>query len=125
MDVSRATRTSRRRLSAAALLLVVAGAVLAGWVLTDGPSAHARPTPAHVSIERDGFRYEYDAVAGTESLTDMSVPAAARVNLAGSRQDETKRLRGLLETQLDVDSLDRLHAEHLRDLEDVRRLGYY
>jgi len=47
-------------------------------------------------IERDGYRYAYHIITGTEALFDLRADPACRQNLASQIPEQTKKLRAIL-----------------------------
>lgn len=118
----RSTLSSLRlRLVLSALVLVGGVAVAAATLqAADRPATH----PAQVSVERDGLRYEFDALTGTERLVDLSQPGPVRTNLVNERLEDAARLRVEACRKLGIDGLDELVREHRREADELRRLGY-
>jgi hypothetical protein len=126
-DVGGTSRRSRARLRLAAGCALVAAAVVAvvaaARLHADTPVLRA-PLPAYATIERDGLRYEFEALRGRESLVEIGPDGRPGRDVLLERGDAARRLRAALEAELGVDSLDRLVEAHHDAAESLRRLGY-
>jgi hypothetical protein len=109
----------------------LAGAVLLGASLT-AFRASSRPAQATdaprgkpqvvFAIEKDGLRYEFNAVMGTSTLHDVS--ADDRRNLLAERPAEAAALQRALLDDAGADSLEALRAPHRAIIESLQHLGY-
>lgn len=118
--------TARRRVTIAVAVLVVAAGGAAVWIARSRAAAippNAQP-PALFVQEGDGLRYEYHAVAGTESLWEIGAAPGARRNLVGERPADAARLRETLRKKLGVKDLTELRAPHRELYEKLHELGY-
>jgi len=113
-------RRSRWRLGAAAVVIAVAGVLLVRGAAR--ASVLPKELPAHPVVERDGLRYEFNALTGVESLLDLS--ASPPRELVRHREEELSRMRDLLCRDLRIDGLGRLVDAHREQAEGLRRLGY-
>lgn len=120
-ESARPTFLPRVRVVAAAV--VIFGGLAAAYVAAAAPT-RTGPRPARVHIERDGMRYEYNAILGVESLTVTGAPGAPRRDVLAERPDAAERLRRALAAELGVDSLDELRADHEDEIASMRALGY-
>ena len=120
-------RISRRSaLSRTAIASVVIAVAVGGAFLLHGTSARAggKKLPAYATIERNGLRYEYDALTGREHLYVVAEPLATRRDVVGERPADVQRLRRELESELGIQSVETLRDVHREEAEVLRRLGY-
>lgn len=82
----------------------------------------AQVLPAFPALERDGLRWEYDALADHERLLDVS--GGARVDVTADRPDLVLALRVEALRALGVRDLGALREAHRPAAETLRRLGY-
>jgi hypothetical protein len=104
---------------AAVLVLGVAAGALVVGLRGRGPEI-----PAYSVIERDGLRYEYDALAGRETLLELRAAGEKPVDVTATRPAEVQRFREELCRSLGVESLDEIREEHAEAAESLKRLGY-
>lgn len=116
----------KSRIAAAFLLLAAAGGV--AYALSAkanrGQSAAAERSLGVVSIERDGFRYEFHAPSGRESLFDVRRDPKCLVNLASSKTDVLAACRADLEKQMGLRSIEELRAPYAETIRRLEALGY-
>ena len=103
----------------AAVVVIFAG-LAAAYFAVACPISSAEPR-AYIHIERDGMRYEFNLVLGTESLTEIG---AARRDVLGARPADAARLRRALADELGVESLEDLRSNQEDQIERLRALGY-
>lgn len=125
LAVECSARAVRRvRLAAAGAIVAGAAALLVAFC-SDGAGATApRSRGAVYGIERDGLRYEFHAIMGTETLWRAADAPDGRRNLARARPDDVARMRCALLAEWGAASLESLRARHREAIEDMRRLGY-
>jgi hypothetical protein len=99
----------------------------AAWLAPRDLLAPADPVVAtdgvRYSIEDEGFRYEFQAVLGAESLF-LLADEPPRPNRIDSRADVAQRLRAALARSQGVSSVEALREKHAEVIEGLRRLGY-
>lgn len=111
-------------LAVAVLCVAIGGAAV--WISRSNGAArpsNAQPPALYVQ-EADGLRYEYHAVAGTESLWEIGAAPSARRNLLRERPADAARLRESLRMKLGVKDLTELRAPHRELYEKLHELGY-
>lgn len=81
-------------------------------------------TPERVSIVQDGLLYEFHALTGTESLWDTSIAPTERRNLLRDRNDDARRLRLRLESELSDPGFKLLRGTRAASIERLKKLGY-
>ncbi len=86
--------------------------------------ADAEKAVGVVFTERDGFRYEYHAPSGLESLFDLRKDPKCLRNVAMANADLVRACRGELETSLGVKSLEELRAPYAETIRRLEALGY-
>lgn len=116
---------------AAVAVFAALGALAAGAALAtrDAPAqvvaASAEATlPAHPWLERDGIRYEYDALRDNERVLLVDPASGSLVDVSAERPADLARLRALLLRELGVSSLATLRDAHAPAAAALRRLGY-
>jgi len=114
------------RIVAAVAILGAAAGAFAWWSGRSAPPPAKPPEsiPSLVFLERDGLRYEYDALRGTERLYDLAEPPPRHEDLTASRPDDAARLRNAILADLHLDSLDALREMYAQEAEQLRRMGY-
>ncbi|MCE9637364.1 MAG: hypothetical protein K8T90_16795 [Planctomycetes bacterium] len=119
------THTRLRVVGAVALLcaatLVALAAVAPAYL---GSSVTIAATPERVSIVQDGLLYEFHALTGTESLWDTSIAPTERRNLLRDRNDDARRLRLRLESELSDPGFKLLRGTRAASIERLKKLGY-
>jgi hypothetical protein len=120
-DESLSRRAVVLRISAAAIVIIVAGAAAMEWFVQRVNSLTSRnEPPAHVRVERNGFRYEFDALTGRARLYELKNPG---VDVLPERPDRMPELRMLIESEAGA-TLEDLQ-EHFRvSAAALRELGY-
>jgi hypothetical protein len=117
----------RSRTRALAALAVAAAAAVA-WAVPSGSGDLERTDPAalpaYAHIERDGLRYEFEALTSRERLSEIAPDGSRGRDVLAERRDAAARLRAALEAELGVDSLERLVEAHSDAAESLRALGY-
>lgn len=114
------------RVVAAVLVLAAAGAGLFFAFGRDGgggATVDAGTLAPLQHIERDGLRYEYDALTDAERLLDVSDPSAPK-DVSKSRPADVERLRADLVARLGISGLGALRDAHKAAADELRRLGY-
>lgn len=117
-DGPRTTLRPAARIIAAAV--VIFAGLASAYFAVVSPISATEP-PAYVRIDRDGLRYEFNLVLGTESLTEIG---AARRDVLDARPADAARLRRALAAELGVESLEDLRSNHEDQIERLRALGY-
>jgi len=124
-------RTGLRRIGAAAVVALAAGAALA--VATRGfhepldVAATAPPTSmptSVVTIDDDGYRYAYHVPTGTETLFELRDDPRMLHNVRDEHPQTARRLRAALELRLHVESLDLLRTRAADTIRRLQSLGY-
>lgn len=77
-----------------------------------------------VTLESEGFRYEFHVPTGTECLFDVNVDPRHRVNVISSNKDRARVQRVALEAKLGVQSLEDLRAPYADEIRRLEALGY-
>lgn len=120
---------TKSRTGAAFVLLAAAGG--AAFALNanakanrDTHAAAAEKALGVVSTERDGFRYEFHAPSGRESLFDLNRDPRCLVNVAASHAAVVSACRVELETSLGVKSLEDLRAPYAESIRRLEAMGY-
>jgi hypothetical protein len=115
------------RTGAAFVLLAAAG----GAAFALGAKAYRALDPVAaeealgvVSTQRDGFRYEYHAPSGRESLFDLAADPDCLVNVASSHAGLVVACRTELETSLGVKSIEELRAPYAETIRRLEAMGY-
>ena len=124
--MSTQSRTNSRTGTALVLIALAGGAALAlgaKAVRVQG-ATEAEKALGVVSTVRDGFRYEYHAPSGRESLFDLNSDPQCLVNVASSHAELVSACRSELETSLDVASLDELRAPYAETIRRLEAMGY-
>jgi hypothetical protein len=104
----------------AALALVVVAAGAAFVVMR----RDREPPPALYVVEKDGWRYEYHAVAGTEALFDLSKAGGEQRNVAREHADRIGTFRAELLRKTGAKDLEELREPHRALYEHLKQLGY-
>jgi hypothetical protein len=111
-----------------AAFVLVAAASGAAYALTAkasrGQDAAAQRALGVVSTERDGFRYEFHAPSGRESLFDIRRDPKCLVNLASSRTDVVAACRSEIEKSMGLRSIEELRAPYADTIHRLEALGY-
>lgn len=100
--------------AAAAAFVAVTGGRASGDLSAGAPPA------ARVHIERDGLRYEFDAISGRERLTSLDHP---ETDLIHARPVDALRLRRALEADIGQ-PLERLIDANRETIDALKRMGY-
>jgi hypothetical protein len=116
----------KTKIGAAFVLLAVAGG--AAYALSAkanrGQVAAAQRALGVVSTERDGFRYEFHAPSGRESLFDIRRDPNCLVNLASTRTDVVAACRSDIEKSMGLRSIEELRAPYAESIRRLEALGY-
>ena len=118
---------TKSRTGAALVLLAVAagaGVALGANATRRQDTAAAERALGVVSTERDGFRYEYHAPSGRESLFDLRRDPQCLVNVASAYAGVVRACRGELEQSLGVKSLEELRAPYAETIRRLEAMGY-
>jgi hypothetical protein len=118
---------TKSRIGAAFVLLAAAGGAVLALGTNAGrehDAAAAEKALGVVSTERDGFRYEYHAPSGRESLFDLRRDPQCLVNVASSHADLVGACRDELESSLGVKSLEELRAPYAETIRRLEAMGY-
>jgi hypothetical protein len=116
----------KTRIGAAFVLLAAAGG--AAYAL-NSKAVRARETAAAKALGvvftvRDGFRYEFHAPSGRESLFDLRRDPKCLVNVASSNTELLLACRDEIVTSAGVKSLDELRAPYAETIRRLEALGY-
>lgn len=116
----------KTRIGAAFVLLAAAGG--AAYAL-NSKATRARETAAAkalgvVFVVRDGFRYEFHAPSGRESLFNLRRDPKCLVNVASSNNELLLSCRDEIVTSAGVKSLDELRAPYAETIRRLEALGY-
>jgi hypothetical protein len=117
----------KRRSMAAAILVLVAVAGGAAWLALGGGAKHVddpAPPPSFVTMDRDGFRYEYHLVTGRETLFELHDGKPKFVNVIDEHKDVAASCRAELEKKLGQ-SLDSARGRYDETIRRLRALGYF
>lgn len=115
--------------SRAPFLVVASAVVIGGLVLLVACRPDPRktsPAPQPVSfleIQRGNLVYTYHLATRSEALFEASSDPDRLANIIRERPEDARKLRLILEDELDVSSLDEI--DDAREIEDaLRGLGY-
>ena len=116
----------KTRIGAAFVLVAALGG--AAFAL-NSKASRARETAAAralgvVFVVRDGFRYEFHAPSGRESLFDLRRDPKCLVNVASSNNELLLSCREEIVTSAGVKSLDELRAPYAETIRRLEALGY-
>lgn len=109
---------------AAAAVAVAASTHRSGSAAGAETSAAERSDSALYTAERDGLRYEFQAVMGTEMLTRIAAKPGDTRNLIREMPEMAATLRAAVAEREGVPSVEALRARHGETIESLRRLGY-
>ena len=123
MEPRRSFPGGARRLAAALLLVGCAAAVAVAAAFAPHRARVARDAPI-VLIERDGWRYEFHAITGDESLFHLTDEARTRQDLLEVEPETARKLREELLRVLGFASLDELREPYRDAIDRLRGLGY-
>jgi hypothetical protein len=114
-----------RLVAGLALLAASAVAFLAAAAPTGAPeTGTAADACAQVvfAIEREGFRYEFNAVTGVTTLRALG--GDLHPNVIAERPQEAARLEKALLEDVGAESLEALREPHRETIESLESLGY-
>jgi hypothetical protein len=115
-------RSRLRWALALCLIALAAGTVVVAAGCRDVAACDAPPSV--VSLEADGFRYEYHVPTATEAIYDLRADPQRIRNVAEENAARARRMRRALETRLEVASLEELRGEYADTIRRLRSLGY-
>ena len=119
------TRTVKHRRQFVLLGICAAIAVAVFAAVPRAEPAEGDPCEqAVVALEKDGVRYEFHVLTGTESLLDVRDDPDSLVNVLRGRESEAASLRRELEGKLGVSTLESLRARHAEAIRRLQALGY-
>lgn len=107
--------------------VLAACAVAAGTTLRAASASaepHCTSDGVLFSIEKDGYRFDFQAVTGSESLWRTDIPDSERVNVAADEPARAAEMRRLLLSNFGASDPEDLRARHAGSIERLRRLGY-
>lgn len=110
-------------LAAAALAVAVSSGRASTTPAAETSAAH-RGDSALYTVERDGLRYEFHAVMGTEILTRVGAKLSDGHNLIHEMPEIAAALRAAVAEREGVPSVEALRERHGETIESLRRLGY-
>ncbi len=123
-------RSSSLRIAASLVVLAAAAFVVAAAADADrstNPTATASAPGsdgALYSVERNGLRYEFHAVMGTEMLTRIGERPGDAKNLARSMPEVAESMRAAVVEREGVKTVECLRERHGETIASLRRLGY-
>lgn len=109
---------------AAAIFAVAGSSGRVGAAPGAETSSAERGDSALYTAERDGLRYEFHAVMGTEILTRVGAKLGDARNLIHEMPEIAASLRAAVAKREGVPSVESLRARHGETIESLRRLGY-
>src|SRR5262245_16737398 len=109
------TLSRKRRRNLACIAIIAAALATGAWYSQrnrDGPVDTASAVHGLVAYRLGGFRYEYHAPTGTESLFDLTKDPKCVVNVLRDHRAVAAECRHRLESHLGVSDLESLRADH-------------